>query len=76
MNFEFMKKIVDNLNKNPRGLTIKNLVDNTKLSRGTIRPLLDILVYTSQVNEIKYAQNVKVYHANVKRLTRKVEVRK
>lgn len=63
-----MQKIVNELNKSKRGLTIKNLMDNTKLARGTIKPLLDILVYTSQVDEIKYAQNVKVYFATVKKV--------
>ncbi len=68
MNFKFMQKIVDKLNEHPRGMTICNLMDETKLARGTIKPLLDILIYTSQVDEVKYAQNVKVYYATVKRV--------
>ena len=44
MNFKFMQKIVDKLNEHPRGMTICNLMDETKLARGTIKPLLDILI--------------------------------
>ena len=73
MNFKFMQKVVDELNKSPRGLTIQNLMDNTKLARGTIKPLLDILVYTSQVDEVKYNQNVKVYFANVKKIKKRID---
>lgn len=72
MNFKFMQKIVDELNKSKRGLTIQNLMDNTKLARGTIKPLLDILVYTSQVDEVKYNQNVKVYFANEKKIKKRI----
>ncbi len=73
MNFKFMQNIVDELNKSPRGLTISNLMEKTKLARGTVKPLLDILIYTSQVDEVKYAQNVKVYFAVVKKIKRRIE---
>ena len=68
-----MQNIVDELNKSPRGLTISNLMEKTKLARGTVKPLLDILIYTSQVDEVKYAQNVKVYFAVVKKIKRRIE---
>ncbi len=72
MNLKFMQNIVDRLNNSPRGMTIMNLMDATKLARGTIKPLLDILVYTSQVDVIEYHQNVKVYFANIKKIRKKV----
>lgn len=68
MNFMIMQRIIDELNKNKRGLTIINLMGKTKFARGTIKTHLDILQYTEQVEEIKYAQNVKVYFANVKKV--------
>ncbi|KKL68048.1 hypothetical protein LCGC14_2128910 [marine sediment metagenome] len=72
MNIKFMQKILGDLNNHPRGRTIKNIMDSTKLARGTIKPLLDILVYTSQAEERIYGQNVKVYFANVKRVKKKL----
>lgn len=71
MNFEFMQEIIDSLNKNPKGMTIQNLMNSTKLARGTIKNHLDILTYTSQIEEIKYNQNTKVYFAKVKKVFRK-----
>ena len=68
MNFKFMQLIVRQLNKHKRGMTIRNLMTETKLARGTIKPLLDILVYTKQVEELIYAQNIKIYFANVKKI--------
>lgn len=76
MNFRFMQVILDQLNRNKRGMTIKNIMDSTKLARGTIKSLLDILVYTSQVDEIKYNQNVKVYFANVKKVHKREDKRR
>ena len=73
MNLEIMQKIVDCLNKNIHGLTIINLMEKIKISRGSIKTHLDILVYTDQVKEIKYAQNVKVFFGNVKKVRMKVK---
>jgi len=68
MNFKFMQSILDALNKSKHGMTIQNLMNETKLARGTIKLHLDILEYTSQVEEIRYLQNVKVYFALVKKV--------
>ena len=43
------------------GLTIQNLIDITKLARGTIKVSLLYLIIDGKVREIEYTKNSKVY---------------
>ena len=43
------------------GLTIQNLIDITKLARGTIKISLLYLIIDGVVREIEYTKNSKVY---------------
>jgi len=49
------------LRKHERGRTIKNMMNDLNLSRGTIKTYLTALVYAKEVEEVIYNQNIKVY---------------
>lgn len=73
MNLKFMQKILDVLNEEKEGLVIKDIMRKSKLSRGSIKTHLDILIYTSQVREKRYCQNLGVFFANRKKVLREVK---
>ena len=60
INEGFMNKIRNSL-KNTRGKTIQQIINETKLARGTIKLYLSALVHNKEVTEISYNQNTKVY---------------
>ena len=49
------------MNHREDGLTIQNLIDITKLARGTIKISLLYLIIDGKVREIEYTKNSKVY---------------
>ena len=55
-------KIINYLKKKgSRGAIINEIMKDCKLARGTAKIYLTHLVYTNNVKEIVYAQNIKVY---------------
>ena len=49
------------LKKSPRGRTIKNMMTDLNLARGTVKTYLTALVYAKEVEEVIYNENTKVY---------------
>ena len=60
--------IWNELKSSEYGLTIQNIMNRTKLARGTVKPYLLHLMVTDNVIEVNYGQNVKVYFAKHKEL--------
>jgi predicted ArsR family transcriptional regulator len=61
-----IQKIEGVLATNKKGLSIQQIVDETKLSRGTVKTYLDELIRMSRVHEEEYGPNTKVYFLNGK----------
>ncbi|MGV8151219.1 MAG: hypothetical protein ACP5NV_05835 [Candidatus Woesearchaeota archaeon] len=49
---------------NEKGLTIQQIIDTTKLARGTVKTYLDELSRMGRVHEEEYGQNTKVFFLN------------
>jgi hypothetical protein len=58
---KIQKKILEALSESNYGLTIKNLMDVTKFSRGAVKMNLLYLMLDKKVKEIPYTKNTKVY---------------
>ena len=61
---DIKKEIVKALSNADDGLTIQNLIDITKRSRGSIKMNLLYLMLDNEVREIAYTKNSKVYKLN------------
>ena len=59
-----LRKIEKELVANRNGITIKQIMENTKLARGTVKSYLDELIRMNRVHEEEYGQNTKVYFLN------------
>lgn len=59
-----LKKIEKALSSSRQGLTINQIMENTQLSRGTVKSYLDELIAFGRVHEEEYAQNTKIYFLN------------
>ena len=53
--------ILEQIKSASHGLTIQNIINRTKLARGTVKTKLLYLMLDNKVIEINYGQNVKVY---------------
>ena len=58
------KKIEQAFLGRSEGLTIQQIIDITKLARGTVKTYLDELIKIGRVHEEQYGQNTKVYFLN------------
>jgi len=58
---KIQKKILKALSQSNYGLTIQNLMDETKFSRGAVKMNLLYLMLDKKVKEIAYTKNTKVY---------------
>ena len=63
-NENIIKQIEKILIKCRQGLTINQIMEHTKLSRGTIKTYLDEMVKFGRVHEENYNQNTKVFFLN------------
>ena len=59
-----LRKIEKELVANRNGITIQQIMENTKLARGTVKSYLDELIRMNRVHEEEYGQNTKVYFLN------------
>ena len=64
VNENIIKRIEKTLIEHRQGLTINQIMDYTKLSRGTIKTYLDEMVKFGRVHEESYNQNTKVFFLN------------
>lgn len=61
-----LQQIEKTLSSNRQGLTIQQIIDATKLARGTVKVHLEELKKIGRVHEEEYGQNTKVFFLNGK----------